>query len=67
MYLSIGFFRYCATFFDYISQTEYNTNERQFGLKCAGDRDAFDAFSEVLSTIRMHSFFSLFSTGNERF
>ena len=33
---------------------------RQFGLKCAGERDAFgSAFSEGLGTIRMHSFFSL--------
>ena len=33
---------------------------RQFGLKCAGDRDAFgNAFLEVLGTMRMHSFFSL--------
>ena len=33
---------------------------RQFGLKCAGDRDAFgSAFLEVLGTMRMHSFFSL--------
>ena len=40
---------------------------RQFGLKCAGDRDAFgSAFLEVLGTMRMHSF-SLFSAGNERF
>ena len=37
-----------------------NKHGRQFGLKCAGDRDAFrSAFSEVLGTMRMHSFISL--------
>ena len=40
---------------------------RQIGLKCAGDRDAFEnAFSKVLGTMRMNSFF-LFSAGNKRF
>ena len=52
------------------SELKYCSNhERQFGLKCAGDRVAFrSAFSEVLGTMRMHSFFSLVQVmkGSER-
>ena len=44
-----------------------SSHGRQFSLKCAEDRDKFgSAFSEVLGTMRMHSFF-LFNADNERF
>jgi len=42
----------------------YFSHGRQFGLKCAGDRDVFGMpFSKVLGTM-MHSFFFLFRVGH---
>ena len=57
------------TFWHNDIQVQAYMHGRQFGLICAGDSDAFEsAFSEVLVTMRMHSFFSLVQVmkGSER-
>ena len=62
--LLIAMFRYTAVHLPFCLSLSLDLalciHGRQFGLKCAGDRDAFGStFSEVLGTMRMHSFFSV--------